>query len=161
LGLPPCEHSSQRASQGSITKTGNAHARRLHYRFKARTGKQAQIRQQDLSVAIWRIPCTAHARLTDCFAALNGCPLTRQICGSVRPTDSTRTTILFVGACHPNAAALRGSHRHIAPQYPAPPSESYSPEWYETSPAFHWLILLQREWSVPRCWVHPPWPRKT
>ena len=52
LGLTPSEHSSgERTSRGSITKTGNAHARRLlteaawNYRFKARIGKQAQVRQ--------------------------------------------------------------------------------------------------------------------
>ena len=45
LGLVPSEHSSgERTARGSITKTGNAHARRLlieaawNYRFKARIG---------------------------------------------------------------------------------------------------------------------------
>ena len=56
LGLVPSEHSSgERVSRGSITKTGNAHARRLlteaawNYRFKARIGRDAQRRQEDLS----------------------------------------------------------------------------------------------------------------
>ena len=78
LGLVPSEHSSgQRTSRGSITKTGNAHARRLlteaawNYRFKARIGKQAQIRQQDLSEPIRRMAWTAQLRLTERFAALN------------------------------------------------------------------------------------------
>lgn len=78
LGLVPCEHSSgQRTSRGSITKTGNAHARRLlseaawNYRFKARIGKQAQIRQQDLSEPIRTMAWTAQLRLTARFAALN------------------------------------------------------------------------------------------
>lgn len=55
LGLIPSEHSSgARVSRGSITKTGNAHARRLlteatwNYRFKARIGKDALKRQQAL-----------------------------------------------------------------------------------------------------------------
>ena len=45
LGLVPSEYSSgERMARGSITKTGNAHARRLlteaawNYRFKARIG---------------------------------------------------------------------------------------------------------------------------
>lgn len=49
LGLVPSEASSgDRVRRGSITKTGNAHARRLlteaawHYRFKARIGTHAQ-----------------------------------------------------------------------------------------------------------------------
>jgi transposase len=78
LGLVPSEHSSgERTSRGSITKTGNAHARRLlteaawNYRFKARIGKQAQIRQQELSEPIRRMAWAAQLRLTQRFAALN------------------------------------------------------------------------------------------
>ena len=55
LGLVPSEHSSgAHVSRGSITKTGNSHARRLlteaawNYRFKARVGKEALLRQQEL-----------------------------------------------------------------------------------------------------------------
>ena len=78
LGLTPSEHSSgERTSRGSITKTGNSHARRLlteaawNYRFKARIGKQAQIRQQALSEPIRRMAWTAQLRLTQRYAALN------------------------------------------------------------------------------------------
>lgn len=78
LGLVPSEHSSgERTSRGSITKTGNAHARRLlteaawNYRFKARICKQAQIRQQDLSEPIRTMAWTAQLRLTQRYAALN------------------------------------------------------------------------------------------
>lgn len=78
LGLVPSEHSSgERTSRGSITKTGNAHARRLlteaawNYRFKARIGKQAQIRQQELSEPIRTMAWKAQLRLTQRFAALN------------------------------------------------------------------------------------------
>jgi len=78
LGLVPSERSSgEHTSRGSITKTGNAHARRLlteaawNYRFKARICKQAQIRQQDLSEPIRRMAWTAQLRLTQRFAALN------------------------------------------------------------------------------------------
>lgn len=77
LGLVPSEHSSgQRTSRGSITKTGNAHARRLlveaawNYRFKARIGKPAQIRQQNLSEPIRTMAWTAQLRLSQRFAAL-------------------------------------------------------------------------------------------
>ena len=78
LGLVPSERSSgERVSRGSITKTGNAHARRLltqaawNYRFNARIGKQAQLRQQDLSESIREMGWKAQLRLTQRFAALN------------------------------------------------------------------------------------------
>jgi transposase len=78
LGLVPSEHSSgERTSRGSITKTGNAHARRLlteaawNYRFKARIGKEAQIRQQALSEPVRMMGWKAQLRLTQRFAALN------------------------------------------------------------------------------------------
>jgi transposase len=78
LGLVPSEHSSgERTSRGSITKTGNAHARRLlteaawNYRFKARIGKEAQVRQQELSEPIRMMAWKAQLRLTQRYAALN------------------------------------------------------------------------------------------
>ncbi len=78
LGLVLSEHSSgQHTSRGSITKTGNAHARRLlteaawNYRFKPRIGKEAQIRQQELSEAVRTTAWKAQLRLTERFAALN------------------------------------------------------------------------------------------
>lgn len=78
LGLVPSEHSSgERTSRGSITKTGNAHARRLlteaawNYRFKARIGKEAQLRQQALSEPVRTMAWKAQLRLTQRFAALN------------------------------------------------------------------------------------------
>jgi len=78
LGLVPSEHSSgERTSRGSITKTGNAHARRLlteaawNYRFKARIGKEAQVRQQELSEPVRTMAWKAQLRLTQRFAALN------------------------------------------------------------------------------------------
>jgi len=56
LGMVPAERSSSdRTARGSITETGNAHARRLlteaawNYRFKARIGYRAQQRQEKLS----------------------------------------------------------------------------------------------------------------
>ena len=77
LGLVPSERSSgERTSRGSITKTGNAHARRLlseaawNYRFKPRIGKQAQMRQQGLSEPIRTMAWAAQLRLTQRFAAL-------------------------------------------------------------------------------------------
>ena len=77
LGLVPSEHSSgERTSRGSITKTGHAHARGLlteaawNYRFKARIGKQAQVRQQELSESIRTTAWKAQLGLTQRFAAL-------------------------------------------------------------------------------------------
>jgi transposase len=79
LGLVPSEHSSgERVLRGSITKTGNAHARRLlteaawNYRFSARISRRAQLRQEDLSEPIRAIGWKAQLRLTKRFAALKG-----------------------------------------------------------------------------------------
>lgn len=78
LGLVPSEHSSgDRVSRGSITKTGNAHARRLlteaawNYRFKARIGARAQERQKGLCEALRADAWKAQVRLTQRFAALD------------------------------------------------------------------------------------------
>ena len=63
--------------RGSITKTGNAHARRLlteaawTYRFKARIGKDALWRQQALPAAMRTMAWKAQLRLTQRFAALS------------------------------------------------------------------------------------------
>lgn len=77
LGLVPSEHSSgEKTSRGSITKTGNAHARRLlteaawNYRFKARIGREALARQEALSESIRTTAWKAQLRLTQRFAAL-------------------------------------------------------------------------------------------
>jgi hypothetical protein len=79
LGLVPSERSSgERVSRGSITKTGNAHARRLlteatwNYRFSARISRRAQIRQEDLSEHVRALGWEAQLRLTKRFAALKG-----------------------------------------------------------------------------------------
>ena len=77
LGLVPSEHSSgERTSRGSLTKTGNAHARRLlteaawNYRFKARISREALARQEALSESIRTTAWKAQLRLTQRFAAL-------------------------------------------------------------------------------------------
>ncbi|HJV96434.1 MAG TPA: IS110 family transposase [Albitalea sp.] len=79
LGLVPSEHSSgEKVSRGSITKTGNAHARRLlteaawNYRFKARIGERAQQRQESLPEHIRALGWKAQLRLTRRFAVLHG-----------------------------------------------------------------------------------------
>lgn len=78
LGLVPAEYSSgDRVARGSITKTGNAHARRLlteaawNYRFKARIGPRAQQRQKELPQAIRDMAWKAQLRLTGRFARLH------------------------------------------------------------------------------------------
>ena len=78
LGLVPSEHSSgERTSRGSITKTGNAHARSLlveaawNYRFKPRVGRDIHARQDGLSETICAMAWKAQTRLTERFAALN------------------------------------------------------------------------------------------
>lgn len=77
LGLVPSEHSSgERVARGSITKTGNAHARRLlteaawNYRFQPRIGYRAQRRAEGLPQAIRDIAWKAQLRLTGRFARL-------------------------------------------------------------------------------------------
>jgi len=77
LGLVPSEHSSgERVARGSITKTGNAHARRLlteaawNYRFGPRIGYQAQRRAEELPQAIRDIAWKAQVRLSARFARL-------------------------------------------------------------------------------------------
>jgi len=77
LGLVPSESSSgDRIRKGPITKTGNAHARRLlteaawNYRFKPRIGYRAQARQEDLPEAIRALAWKAQLRLSARFARL-------------------------------------------------------------------------------------------
>ncbi|HNN98404.1 MAG TPA: IS110 family transposase [Pseudomonadota bacterium] len=77
LGLVPSEHSSgERTSRGSITKTGNGHARRLlieaawNYRFKPRVGKEINTRQEDLSEAVRTMAWKGQLRLAERYAAL-------------------------------------------------------------------------------------------
>ena len=79
LGLVPSEHSSRdKVSRGSITKTGNAHARSIlteaawNYRFTARIGPKAQQRQEDLSEQVRAIAWKAQLRLCKRFAMLDG-----------------------------------------------------------------------------------------
>lgn len=78
LGLVPSEHSSgDRVRKGAITKTGNAHARRLlteaawNYRFTPRIGRAAQARQERLGEPIKAIAWKAQLRLTRRYARLN------------------------------------------------------------------------------------------
>jgi transposase len=77
LGLVPSEYSSgERVARGSITKTGNAHARRLlteaawNYRFKARIGHRAQRRAAELPQAVRDVAWKAQLRLSQRFARL-------------------------------------------------------------------------------------------
>lgn len=77
LGLVPSERSSgERTRRGSITKAGNAHARRLlseaawNYRFKPRIGKEILARQQHVSEAVRTMAWKAQVRLTQRYQAL-------------------------------------------------------------------------------------------
>lgn len=77
LGLVPSERSSgERVARGSITKTGNAHARRLlteaawNYRFSPRVGPQAQQRAKGLPQSIRDLGWKAQVRLTGRFRRL-------------------------------------------------------------------------------------------
>jgi transposase len=77
LGLVPSEASTgERVVRGSITKTGNAHARRLlteaawNYRFQPRIGIRAQRRAEDLPQAIRDVAWKAQLRLSGRFRRL-------------------------------------------------------------------------------------------
>ncbi len=77
LGLVPSEHSSgNTVRRGGITKTGNAHARRLlteaswQYRYPARLSKLLSNRQQGQPEAIRRHAWKAQVRLCARFAHL-------------------------------------------------------------------------------------------
>jgi transposase len=70
LGLVPSEHSSgERRRQGSITKTGNSHARRVlvegawAYRYPAKVSRHLQLRLEKVPQAIQDISWKAQVRL--------------------------------------------------------------------------------------------------
>ena len=78
LGLVPSEHSSGNSvRRGSITKTGNAHARRLlteaawNYRFPARLSRDLRARSQALPEAVRTQAWKAQLRLCSRFARLS------------------------------------------------------------------------------------------
>jgi transposase len=78
LGLVPSEHSSaDRIRRGSITKTGNAHARRLlteaawNYRFPARLSTTLRQRNKDQAELIQQHAWKAQQRLCARFARLS------------------------------------------------------------------------------------------
>ena len=77
LGLVPSEASTgERGVRGRITKTGNAHARRLlteaawNYRFQPRLGARAQRRAEALPQAIRDVAWKAQLRLSGRFRRL-------------------------------------------------------------------------------------------
>lgn len=77
LGLVPSEHSSgPRTRKGGITKTGNAHARRMlveaawSYRFPARIGPKMRQRQETQAHEICELSWKAQQRLSKRYRAL-------------------------------------------------------------------------------------------
>ena len=108
LGLVPSERSSgERVNRGPITKSGNAHARRLLteaawcYRFKPRVGYQAQRRQEDLPESARAIAWKAQLRLTERYAKLHARGVTlNKVCVAV-----ARELAGFVWAVARNACA--------------------------------------------------------
>jgi len=78
LGLVPSEHSSGAAvRKGSITKTGNAHARRVlteaawNYRFPARIARALSVRQEAVAEPIRALSWKAQLRLCGRFRSLS------------------------------------------------------------------------------------------
>jgi transposase len=78
LGLTPSEYSSGggRRQQGSITKTGNTHARRAlvdgawAYRYPAKVSRHLQLRLEQLPTAIQAISWKAQVRLCQRYRQL-------------------------------------------------------------------------------------------
>ena len=77
LGLVPSEHSSgERRRQGSITKTGNSHARRVlvegawAYRYPAKVSRHLQLRLEKMPKAIQDISWKAQVRLCQRYRRL-------------------------------------------------------------------------------------------
>jgi transposase len=109
LGLVPSEHSSgERITRGSITKTGNAHARGLlteaawNYRFQPRIGYRAQRRAENLPQAIRDVAWKAQLRLTGRFARMRArgvhinkvcVAVARELAGFVWAIASTRAKL--------------------------------------------------------------------
>ena len=91
LGLVPAEQSSgDTVQRGSITKTGNGHARRLlieaawHYRHTARIGQRAHARQQGVAEPLQAHAWNAQLRLIRRFTALQARGVQRnKICVAV------------------------------------------------------------------------------
>ena len=112
LGLVPSEHSSgERINRGPITKSGNAHARRLLteaawcYRFKPRVGAQAQRRHEALPESTRAMAWKAQLRLTDRYAKLQARGVTlNEVCVAVA---RELAGFVWAVACHA-AARLRG-----------------------------------------------------
>jgi transposase len=78
LGLVPSEHSSgERTARGSITKTGNSHARKMlteaawNYRYPARMSRDIHARQAGTSEAVQATAWKAQMRLNKRFTVLN------------------------------------------------------------------------------------------
>jgi transposase len=109
LGLVPGEQSSgERVVRGSITKTGNAHARRLlteaawNYRFQPRIGSRAQRRAEDLPQAVRDVAWKAQLRLSGRFSRLRArgvhlnkvcIAVARELAGFVWAIASTRAKL--------------------------------------------------------------------
>jgi transposase len=77
VGLVPSEHSSgNRRARGAITKTGNAHLRRVlveaawHYRHYPHVGRPLLARQHDAPSALVQRAWTAQHRLFRCYRRL-------------------------------------------------------------------------------------------
>ena len=117
LGLVPSEHSSgDRVARGSITKTGNAHARRLlteaawNYRFTARIGRRAQQRQQELAEPIKAIAWKGQLRLTQRFAALDARGVQRnKVCVAVARELAGFVWAIGMAALHATPAPALGN----------------------------------------------------
>jgi transposase len=116
LGLVPSEHSSgAQIARGSITKTGNLHARRMlvevawHYRHPARVGRALQQRQEQTaaSEALRALSWRAQLRLTRRFRVLTARGLhTNKACVAVaRELAGFVWAVAREAIAHPKAQA--------------------------------------------------------
>jgi transposase len=111
LGLTPSEYSSgARRQQGSITKTGNTHARRAliegawAYRYPAKVSRHLQLRLEKLPTALQAISWKAQVRL---------CKRYRQLMAKGKNANQVVVAI---------ARELRAFMWAIAKQVPVPPA---------------------------------------
>jgi transposase len=106
VGLVPSEHSSgQSRAQGSITKTGNGHARRLlveaawHHRARYRIGKTMRDR--------WSLAPAAARILTAMWSSMWRVPRVRRTTLSRRPRRDVGHGLAFTAFDEPDPALVQ------------------------------------------------------
>ncbi len=141
LGLVPSEHSSgERVSRGPITKSGNAHARRLLseaawcYRFKPRVCAQVQRRHEDLPESTRAMAWSAQVRLTHRYAKLQARGVTlNKICVAVWHASWPASSGPWPRRVEPSTFLFQHSMSSMArAPRPRQPPRRIDEQWYLT-----------------------------